>query len=261
MTITINGLLNGTNTINYDYTFNGSTTSASADLTVTGGTATTTLNNLAAGSYTVKINSITINGCTANVTINNTVSWIVNPAPTATLSGTATICDGSSTTLSVAFTGTGPWEVTTQRNGGENVTVTNINVNPYTFNVSAAGTYTISAFNDDLCDGTFSGSATVTVNPLPSATVSSTNSPICTEEDAVFSLSGTSGAIVTYNINGGSDTTVTLTGGTATVNITEVEANQTMNLVSVTDGTCLKSLTGNSSTITVNPLPVIGSFN
>ncbi|MGL2988588.1 hypothetical protein ACSVH5_13480, partial [Flavobacterium sp. RSSA_27] len=67
------------------------------------------------------------------------------------------------------------------------------------------------------CTQTLSGSSTVTVNPLPTASISSNNGPICSGANATFTLTGTSGAVVTYNINGGSNTTVTLTGGTATV--------------------------------------------
>ena len=37
VTITVNGLLDGINTISYDYTYNGSTTSAPVDLTASGG--------------------------------------------------------------------------------------------------------------------------------------------------------------------------------------------------------------------------------
>ena len=93
VTITVNGLLDGINTINYDYTNNGSTTSTSVDLTASGSTATTTLNGLAAGNYQVKIKSVTLNGCTTNFTTNNTVTWILNDFPVITNPGTQTACD------------------------------------------------------------------------------------------------------------------------------------------------------------------------
>lgn len=183
----------------------------------------------------------------------------VNPIPSATISGSATICEGLTTPISIDFTGTGPWEVTTLRNDADPVTVFGITDNPYTFDVSAAGTYTISAFNDDLCDGTFSGSAVVTVNPLPIASITGDNGPLCAGDNAEFYLSGTSGATVTYKINSGSDQTVTLTGGTATITLTNVVDDQVLTLVSVTNGTCSQSLSA-TETITVNPLPEIGSF-
>lgn len=99
----------------------------------------------------------------------------------------------------------------------------------------------------------------ITVNPLPTATISSTNSPICAEEDAVFTLTGTSGAIVTYNINSGTNTTVTLTGGTATVTISGAAVQQTLTLVSEADANCSQTLS-ESTTITVNPLPDTGEI-
>jgi hypothetical protein len=103
--------------------------------------------------------------------------------------------------------------------------------------------------------------ATIVVNPLPTAAVSTINSSICAEEDAVFNLTGTNNAIVTYKINGGADLTITLSGaGSANVTISNATSNQTLTLVSVNDGTCSEIITG-TKTVTVHPLPTIGSFN
>lgn len=101
---------------------------------------------------------------------------------------------------------------------------------------------------------------TLTVNILPTAGISDNNGPICAGDNAEFYLSGTTGAVVTYSINSGSNQTVTLSGGTATVTINSATDDQTLTLVSVTNGTCSQSLSS-GSTITVNPLPEIGSFN
>ena len=93
---------------------------------------------------------------------------LVNPCsvkPTATVTGDATICDnGSTTPVTVQFTGTSSWEITTQRNGGDDITVTNIDVNPYVFDVSEAGIYTVSAVSDANCTGTVTGSANITLH-------------------------------------------------------------------------------------------------
>lgn len=105
-------------------------------------------------------------------------------------------------------------------------------------------------------DGTTQKTYTTTVCRLPTASISSNNGPVCYGEDASFTLTGTSGATVTYNINGGSNATTVLTGGTSTVTVTGATADQTLNLVSITDGTCSQSLSGNS-TVTVNALPSI----
>jgi hypothetical protein len=110
------------------------------------------------------------------------------------------------------------------------------------------------------CTQAFSQEVILSVIPLPTATISSSNDPICAGDDVVFTLNGTSGSTVTYNINSGSNATVTLTGGTATITVSAATANQTLTLISVNVGSCSQTLSG-SSEIIVNPLPEIGSFN
>jgi trimeric autotransporter adhesin len=101
-------------------------------------------------------------------------------------------------------------------------------------------------FNGGFWNGTTNVNGVLTVSSLPTASIISNNGPICSGSNAVFNLSGTSGAVVTYNVNGGANTTVTLTGGTGVVTINTVAANQTLNLVSITNGTCPVILSGSS---------------
>ncbi|MGI8582932.1 MAG: beta strand repeat-containing protein [Chitinophagaceae bacterium] len=94
----------------------------------------------------------------------------------------------------------------------------------------------------------------VTVNPAPVVTVTN-NSPICSGSNATFTLNGTASAVVTYNINGASNQTVTLTGGTAPVTVTGATANQTLNLISINNPstTCSQNLSASSAvTVTAN---------
>ena len=49
------------------------------------------------------------NGCSA--TSNGNITIVVNPLPTATISGSSSICIGQSTPLDYNFTGTGPFNI------------------------------------------------------------------------------------------------------------------------------------------------------
>ncbi|MEI7979361.1 MAG: PKD-like domain-containing protein, partial [Bacteroidota bacterium] len=101
---------------------------------------------------------------TANYTVN------VYSQPTATVSGGGTICSGATLpNVSIAFTGTGPWTFT-YTNGTTPTTVNATSSNPYVITNAPAGTYSVTALSNANCTGTFSGSASVVVNPLPTLT-------------------------------------------------------------------------------------------
>jgi parallel beta-helix repeat protein len=102
---------------------------------------------------------------------------------------------------------------------------------------------------------TFRGSA-FSPSEQVAAYISSINDPICAGSNAVFNVTGTSGSTVTYNLNGGTNTTTTLTGGVATITVAAATANQTLNLVSVTNGINTQTLSSNA-TITVKAAPTI----
>ena len=217
----------------------GSTTGASVN--VTAGVS---------GSFTLTDNIIR-NSCVSSCTKIVTVF----PTPTATISGNATICSGASTTISVALTGTAPWSIT-YTNGVSPVTVTSIATSPYTFTVapSATTTYTLTAASDANCPGTFSGSAVVTVRPIPTATISG-NATICSGATTAISiaLTGTAPWSITYT-NGISPVTVT---GIATSPYTFTvapSATTTYTLTAASDANCPGTFSG-SAVVTVNPIP------
>jgi len=97
----------------------------------------------------------------------------------ATISGTATICSGSSTILSVALTGgTTPWHFTWS-DGTTHHAVTGISSSPYTFSVSPTvnTTYTIVSDSDATnTAGTVHGSAVITVQMTGTYTINPSGS-------------------------------------------------------------------------------------
>ncbi len=115
-------------------------------------------NGVGGSSYTIKY--VTPLGCDS---INQTVQ--VYSIDTATISGSGDVCDGTPQTITITFTGTPPWNIT--YTDGTNITTVNgIASSPYTFTTTDTGTYTITSFTNDLCQGLFSGQAIITGNQI-----------------------------------------------------------------------------------------------
>lgn len=127
------------------------------------------------GSYTVQIGGP---GCTP--VVKGPVQVTINPAPVAnvTTSGSTTLCEGESVTLSTTETPgiTRQW----QKDG-----VVLPNDTSATLAVNTSGVYTVVLTNNFGCSTT-SNSVTVTVNPLPNdSTTLSTGSPTFCEGGSV----------------------------------------------------------------------------
>lgn len=100
---------------------------------------------------------------------------------------------------------------------------------------------------------------TVEIVDGPAAPTITTNSPICSGNDAVFTIHGAAGNLVTYNINGGGDQTATILGtGEVDVIIVGATANQTMTITGVAtngDPDACTSTVNVTATIIVNAAP------
>ena len=68
---------------------------------------------------------------------------------------------------------------------------------------------------------------TITVNPLPTAATIVSNSPVCSGDDAVFTISGDAGDTVTYS-GSASGTAVIGAGGTVDVTVAGVTSDATL---------------------------------
>lgn len=189
------------------------------------------------------------NGATAKAISNTDASLdptFVFPRISA-LSSNSPICSGTDLNLSVSASGT---PAVSYSWSGPGTFSPSVSASNPIVSGAATGTYTVTVSNS--C-GTVNASTNVTVNSLPSAAISSNNSPICSGSNAMFTISGTSGETVTYNINGANGTT-NLVGGTAIITVNGANADQTLNLISVNDANCSQTLSG-SSTVVVNQAP------
>ena len=169
-------------------------------------------------TYTVTGTSL---GCTGTATVSVTV----NPLPNVTASASpAAICVGQSTTLTAGGASTYSWS-----SGGSGTSTS----------VTPGGTTTYTVTGTSLgCTG--SATVSVTVNPLPNVTASTSPAAICVGQSTTL----TAGGAGTYSwSSGGSGSSISVTpGSTTTYTVTGTSSGCT--------GTATVS-------VNVNPLPTI----
>jgi len=119
-----------------------------------------------------------------------------------------------------------------------------------TGNVYQNLTYSLVEVEDGLCENTATGSATITYQEAPDATISG-STQLCSGASTTIAFNGNPNGVVTYNVNGGAAQNATLNGsGNATVNTGALNANTTYNLVSVAVGSCASAI-GTSAVVNV----------
>jgi uncharacterized protein YjdB len=235
------GTISGTTTVCESATTGLSTTGSGGIWTTSSASVATvnssgTVTGVAAGSATISYSVSTscgIDVATAGVT--------VNPLPVAgSISGTASACVGSSSSLSTSGSG-GTWS-------SSSTSVASVSTSGSVYGVSA-GSATISYSVSNSC-GTDVATLSFTVNALPDAGTVSGSSPICEAATSTFSSTASGGvwssssASVATVSSGGVVTGVS--SGTATISYS----------VSTVCGIAVAT-----SGITVNPLPVAGTIS
>ncbi|MEN9913521.1 MAG: putative adhesin, partial [Bacteroidota bacterium] len=156
----------------------------------------------------------------------------VPPPSSSVLTGTATICSGSSTNLSVAVTGgVSPYTVIVT-NGATNFSATSASPVSISVSPTTTSTYSIVSVTGGGTGTGNSGTPTVTVVPAPAATISYTGSPWCSSSAVqAVTQTGTTGgtysstAGLTINASTGAITPSTSTAGTYTVTYTIAAAS------------------------------------
>ena len=121
----------------------------------------------------------------------NTVA-IFASLPTASITGTASICQGTGTQLIITLTGVSPWKVI-YNDGTNTYSIDNIATGYYALTVSPSSSkiYTIVSVTDGNGNTNIgSGSATVNVKPLPEVSITGLNPAYSVDSDPV-PLTGT----------------------------------------------------------------------
>ncbi|MFI5218599.1 MAG: choice-of-anchor L domain-containing protein, partial [Bacteroidia bacterium] len=193
---------------------------------------TQTINVTTSGNYAVTVTNA--NGCTASTS----ATIIVNALPTPVITGTAAICQGTTSIL----------------NGGNYVSyVWSTGVTTPTITVGTAGNYTVTVTDVNGCVNS-SPAFALSINQLPSAVISQ-NSSICVGGSSSFKITfvGTAPFTYTYLPSGGSNITGTTSNNPVTINVSP-GATTTYTLVNISDANCNGGVAG-SATVTVNALP------
>jgi gliding motility-associated-like protein len=209
-----------------------------------------TINWTTAGTHTLWARGISQYGC---LTDSVAIQVNVGQAPTLAVTGNTTICQGASTTLSIA-SGATSYTVT---GGGATVT----GPGPFTLSPTATTVYTITAVTAGTTCGATS-QVTVTVNPLPAASTGGAKT-ICSGGSTQIGAAATAGNTYSWSPATGlssataANPTVTLTnttGAPTTQTYTLTETNSATgcvgtNTVTVTVNPPLAAAVGNSATI------------
>jgi gliding motility-associated-like protein len=168
----------GTAPYTFRYTINGGATQTIS--TITGNSVTLQASTAVAGVFNYALQSVQDASASACIQNQTGIAVItVNPLPQATISGTTAVC-ANSTNPTITFTGSGgtaPYTFTYTINGGINQTITStgstatITVPSATVGIYTYNLVSVSDGSTTSCAQVQSGSAVITVNPLPTLIV------------------------------------------------------------------------------------------
>ncbi|MDC0092515.1 hypothetical protein OAI30_00005, partial [bacterium] len=242
-TVTVNSLptigISGNNTICLAESTTLTAAGAVSYIWSPGGQTTPTISVSPTSDTSYSVIGTDANGCSNN---SAPFTVTVNSLPTIGVTGNLIICEGQTTTLTASGALRYDW-------GSGFTTVAALDVTP-----SASTNYTVIGEDSNNCLA--SASVQVEVSPVPTASVTS-NGSVCSGSDAQFIFSGTPDAVVTYKLNSGADTDITLnSSGTFSLPISNALADQTVLLVKVANTNC-DNLISTTETLTVEPIPSV----
>jgi gliding motility-associated-like protein len=246
--------------------------------TTSGNSISINISTATPGTYEYKLVSVSdASPATCSQLQSGVQTIVVNPLPTATIAGNITVCKNAPSP-NITFTGAvgaAPYTFTYNINSGPDLTVTTTSGNSVTVtaptNTPGTYTYTLKSVLDasnTLCSNLQSGSVTVNVNDLPTASIGGTTEVCLNGTPPLVTFTGantTAPYTFSYNINGGATQTVTTSASNNSVTVpvpTGTAGTYTYNLLEVTDGTAnaCKQLQTGAATVIVNSLPT-AEFN
>jgi gliding motility-associated-like protein len=196
------------------------------------------------------------------ISVSEGMPFIIYETPTASISGSAAICEDELTDLTIDFTGTGPYTFSYVIDGdpaSETVVGPTVN-NPETLTVGAAGLYTLLAVSNDGCSGNLFGAADVVVNPLPTVVLTG-GGQLCAGSalDLTLDLTGATGwdVEISQDLDGdGLADSVTAFNAPATPFLYSVSDSTNWFVSSVVDANgCIGNDFGAIVTVNVTELP------
>ncbi len=224
-----------------------------------------TLTATTSGDYKVKVTD-GVTGCTFTTAA---LTVIIYPQPNGAIAGTTTVCVGA-TSPNITFTGslgTSPYTFTYHINSGTDQTITTApggNSVDLPAPTGTTGTYVyyvtkVADGSIQACEKTLTGSATITVNPLPEASASGSQT-ICSNATATVGAGEATAAngTILWTENGAGSITAGATTLTPTYTAAIGDAGNTVTLtmtVTTSYASCSSATASGTYTVNVNPLP------
>ena len=216
---------------------------------------------------TISVTPIYTNGGKVCAGVAKSFTITVNPSPASTIAGTTSVCLNAISPV-ITFTGINglaPYTFTYQINGGSNQTIATTSGSSVTASVptGTAGIFAYIISNvaaANACSQAQSEMATVTVEALPTATISGTTAVCQNTVAPLITFTGANGIspyTFTYQINGGANQNITTTSGSSVTLSPPTNASGSFaySLVSVSSSTGCSNLQSGTATININPTP------
>ncbi|MFM2190354.1 MAG: hypothetical protein RL491_740, partial [Bacteroidota bacterium] len=252
----------GTPPYAFQYTVNGSAAPALFSST-TSNTAQLQLSTANPGTFSVVLNSVS-SAATGNCSrsLSQNVVFAVIPAPTASVSGDAVVCqnDAPVNLTITGFNSTPPYSFEYSLNNSATQTIQSTGATA-SINIptNIAGNYnliltSVSGNTNPVCPASLNDTATVTVRQLPSATLFTPDSLCLNDNNGTALVTCTNGIApytIEYNINNGPSLQENTNSNTVSILLpTTLPGQSTVNLISVADGgspSCSRSLNNSGS--------------